>query len=153
MQRIISAGPAIPDKLPMSDLDSTKELMNKIMKKYIDQVRAEPKMYIKEKGPVERLFGLQSAEKRFPTMFADRGLPSFSKVFLYGLDWDFLMLEVLVIALMDRCNYLQNDIQSGLAFGVLIAYLIDYFLIYIRVHFGRRNLATHTLSDERFLIS
>ena len=44
---MITSGPALPDKLPMIELDSTKELMNKIMKKYIEQVRAEPKMYIK----------------------------------------------------------------------------------------------------------
>jgi hypothetical protein len=65
------------------------------------------------------------------------------------------MLEVLVIACMDRTDYLNtpNSIVSGLALGVLIAYLIDYMLIYLRVYKGRRNLATHTLSDERFLIT
>lgn len=127
--------------------------MNKIMKKYIEQVRAEPKMYIKQKGPLDRLFGLHPIEKRFPVMFADKGLPSFAKVFLYGLDFDFLIMEVLILACMDRANYLPNDIKSGLAFGVLISYLVDYCLIHLRSYKGRKNLAMHTLSDEKFLIS
>jgi hypothetical protein len=29
-------GPTLPDNLPMKDVEMTKELINKIMKKYID---------------------------------------------------------------------------------------------------------------------
>ena len=36
LQRAMSSGPALPNGIPMSDLDQTKELMNKIMKKYIE---------------------------------------------------------------------------------------------------------------------
>jgi|TARA_B110000285_G_scaffold216633_1_gene264117 meckelin len=36
LQRAMSSGPALPNGLAMSDLDQTKELMNKIMKKYIE---------------------------------------------------------------------------------------------------------------------
>lgn len=36
LQKAISSGPALPEKVNMSDLETTKELMNKIMKKYID---------------------------------------------------------------------------------------------------------------------
>lgn len=79
--------------------------------------------------------------------------PGFVNAFLYGLEFDFLMLEVLIVASMDRCNYLENDIKSGLAFGVLIAYIADYFLVSLRNYFGRKNLAQHTLCDERFLIN
>lgn len=86
-------------------------------------------------------------------MFEDSFFPSFSNIFLYGLDFDFMMLEVLVISCMDVTNYLDNKIQSGLAFGVLIAYMIDYILIHLRIYKGRKNLALHTLSDERFLIN
>jgi len=135
------------------DLNQTSNVMNKIMKKYIDQVRAEPKSFIKEKRMVDRLFGLNPVEKRFPVMFKDKFLPSFSKTLLYGLEFDFMMMEVLIIALMDRCNYLPNDIQSGLAFGVLMAYLFDYILIWLRKYRGRKNLAMHTLSDEKFLVN
>jgi hypothetical protein len=36
--------------------------------------------------------------------------------------------------------------------GVLIAYILDTFLIFLRNYYGRRNVAKHTLADERFLI-
>jgi hypothetical protein len=109
-------------------------------------------MYIKKKGPLDRLFGLHPIEKRFPVMFQDSWLPSFSKTLLYGLDFDFMMLEVLVIALMDKANNGVNNIKSGLALGVLIAYVVEYSLIWLREYKGRRNIAQHTLSDEKFLI-
>jgi len=147
----------------MSELDHLKELMNKIMKKYIEQVRAEPTQYIREKGAVHRLLNLHPVEKRFPVMFADTMIPTFAKSFLYGMDFDFMMLEVLFIACMDLAhlsftnleagpNYVDKPV-NGIAFGVLIAYLVDYLLINIRMYRGRKNLATHTLSDERFLVS
>lgn len=63
-----------------------------------------------------------------------------------------MMLEVLMIALMDRANYEENAIESGLALGVLIAYLFDSILIWLRKYKGRRELAVHTLCDERFLV-
>ena len=36
LQRAISQDSALPEKINMTELDLTKELMNKIMKKYID---------------------------------------------------------------------------------------------------------------------
>jgi hypothetical protein len=62
------------------------------------------------------------------------------------------MLECLIIASMDRAASLPNNIQSGLVFGVLIAYMIDYFLIWVRNYKGTKNLSTHTLADERFMM-
>lgn len=78
------------------------------------------------------------------------------------MDFDFMMLEVLVIACLDMTlvgvvdpsagpNSVSKPI-NGLVVGVLVAYLVDYVLIGIRLYKGRRNLATHTLSDERFLV-
>jgi hypothetical protein len=137
--------------------------MNKIMKKYIEHVRAEPTRYIKQKGPIHRLFNLNQIEKRFPIMFKDAWMPSFAKSFLYGLEFDFMMLEVLVIACMDLAHIDIPNLEAGpnavtkpvngIAFGVLIAYLFDYVLIFMRLYKGRRNLSKHTLSDERFLVS
>jgi len=163
LQRAMSSGPALPNGLPMSDLDQTKELMNKIMKKYIEQVRAEPSQYIKEKGALNRLLNLQPVESRFPVMYADTWMPSFAQTCLFGMDFDFMMLEVLVIACFDMSLVAADDPEAGanatskpvngLVVGVLVAYLIDYLLIKLREYKGRKNLAAHTLSDERFLVN
>jgi hypothetical protein len=40
-----------------------------------------------------------------------------------------------------------------MAFGVLMAFIFDSILIKMREYVGRRNLARHTLSDERFMIA
>lgn len=163
LQRALSSGPALPNGLPMSELDQTKELMNKIMKKYVEQVRAEPTRYIREKGALARLLNLAPQDNRFPVMYADSWVPSFAQSFLFGMDFDFMMLEVLVIACFDMTLVATNDPEAGanavakpvngLVVGVLVAYLVDYILIGVRQYKGRKNLATHTLSDERFLVS
>lgn len=86
-------------------------------------------------------------------MYFDSFIPSFTNALLYGLEFDFFIMQVLVIASMDRLSSLEdNDVMNRIVLGVLIAHLIDGFLVLIRQVFGGRNLAIHTLIDERFLI-
>lgn len=75
---------------------------------------------------------------------------------LYGLDFDFLMLNTLMIIVLERSTYLayETRIQNGLAVGVLVAYTLDLMIIWVRKFYGKRNIARHTLvNDEKFLIS
>lgn len=86
-------------------------------------------------------------------MYFDSFLPSFTNAFLYGLEFDFCIMQVLVIASMDRlCGLEPNNVRSRLVLGVLIAHTVDGLLTLIRTVWGARNLAVHTLIDERFLI-
>ena len=39
----------------MDDLMKDQDLMNKIMKKYIDQVRSDPNLYIRQKSGADRI--------------------------------------------------------------------------------------------------
>jgi hypothetical protein len=151
LQKTLGNFPAIPYNLDLRSLEKTNEVTNKIIKKYIEQVKSEPNFYIRERSLVERLFGLFPKDKRIPLMFHDHFLPSFYKTLLCGLDFDFMILEVLVIACMDRSAYLENKIESGLVFGVLIAYIVDYLLIWLKRWRSRKNIAMHTLCDEMFL--
>lgn len=76
-------------------------------------------------------------------------MPTFSKTFLFGVEFDFLILECLIIACMDRASFIPgNGIKSGFVLGVLIAYIIDYMFIYMRSYKGNRNIALHTLIDD-----
>ena len=94
----------------MKEVDQKKEMMNKIMKKYVDQVRGDPKKYIKDKTWFERLLSLHPRGIKYPVMYKDRSMPSFTNCFLYGLEFDFLMLNTLVVSCMDRTNYSDNKI-------------------------------------------
>jgi Meckelin (Transmembrane protein 67) len=77
---------------------------------------------------------------------------NFSNYFLCGLDFDFLMLDALVVTFIDIVAGADASVRARLMLGVLIAYILDSILIFLRSYFGRRNLARHTLADERFLI-
>lgn len=43
-------------------------------------------------------------------------------------------------------------VQSKLMIGVLVAYVLDCWLVSIRKYFGKRNLGKQTLTDDTFLI-
>ena len=71
---------------------------------------------------------------------------------LTGLDFDFLMLDVLTITFIDIVAFNDSTLQSRLMLGALVAYIIDNFFIWLRRYYGKRNLSSHTLADERFLL-
>jgi hypothetical protein len=114
----------------------------------------EPKVYIKERTMIERLFNrapkaeLASGK---PVMYKDRYL-SFSTTFLAGMEFDFLMLDALIISLINSAAYSATAVNSTVLFGILLAYIIDEGFIWMRAYYGRRNLSKHTLVDEAFLI-
>jgi hypothetical protein len=76
--------------------------MNRLMQTYIEQVRVEPKEYIRERGAMSRWLGLHPNIRNIevPIMFKDKWM-NFSNFLLSGLDFDFLMLEVLVVTCID----------------------------------------------------
>jgi len=102
-------GPVIPKGVDYKKLEEINELMTKLMKKYIDKVQAEPTLYVQRQKMIDRLCGFQPVAKDFPVFYVDSHLPSFPKIFLYGLDFDFLMLQVLVITAMDRAKFIGNN--------------------------------------------
>merc|ERR1719440_2756034 len=120
----------------MKDLVKDKEDMNKLMLTYIDRVRADPNTYIVEKTVTDRLCN-RGRKQEYPTLYEDGHVPSFAMSMLYGLDWDFLMLNVLMITAMERAGHHKNNaIENGLAVGVLVAYSIDSVLIWARDYYG-----------------
>lgn len=117
-------------------------------------VRKEPKQYVRDRPALSRWLGLMpSGVEAFdaPIMFKDPWM-NFTSYLLSGLDYDFLMLDVLIITFIDVFANNDANLQSRIMLGILIAYLVDNFLIFLRTHYGRRNVAKHSLADERFLI-
>mmetsp|Transcript_2523 Transcript_2523/g.3148 ORF Transcript_2523/g.3148 Transcript_2523/m.3148 type:complete len:92 (+) Transcript_2523:2913-3188(+) len=85
-----------------------------------------------------------------PVMYKDKWT-SYNKTLLCALDFDFLMLDVCTISFIDCVARYDTTVTSRVFLGVLIAYLLDSFLIWMRSYYGRRNLSKHTLADEKFL--
>jgi hypothetical protein len=77
---------------------------------------------------------------------------AFSQTFLMGMDFDFLMLDVVIITFMERETQRHPDVNSRVILAVLLAYIVDNLLFWLRGYLGRRNLSKHTLADEAFLL-
>ena len=69
-------------------------------------------------------------------MYQDSFMPSYVNSMLYGMDFDFLTLNSLVIILIERSTYFtgsaENKIVNGLAVGAMIAYTVDMCLVWLR---------------------
>ena len=57
-------------------------------------------------------------------MFKDPWM-NFSNFLLCGLDYDFLMLDVLVVSFIDITASADTTLKSRLILGILIAYIVD----------------------------
>ena len=140
---------AVPRNIEIDKLDTERKIMNKLMMQYVENVRLEPRKYIKVRSNWDRFFNLapNELEKNQPIMFKDPNC-SYGKFFLMGMDFDFLMLEVFVISLVHTAFRHRTGMDVRLLLGILIAYLIDSALTWLRKYRGRRNFAGKTLIDE-----
>ena len=72
--------------------------MNKLFMRCIEQVRAEPRKYIKSRSFIDQLFNrppLNDLMNDRPVLYKDTWY-SFSSFFLMGMDWDFVMLDACI---------------------------------------------------------
>lgn len=91
---------AIPKGLNIDKTETTKKIMNKLFMRCIEQVRAEPKKYIKERGFIDHLFNrppIEDLKNDRPVLFKDKWY-SFGNFFLLGMDWDFVMLDSCIMS-------------------------------------------------------
>mmetsp|Transcript_4612 Transcript_4612/g.3110 ORF Transcript_4612/g.3110 Transcript_4612/m.3110 type:complete len:159 (-) Transcript_4612:24-500(-) len=154
VERTLNSKPALPKGLDIDELTFARRAMNRIMQGYVDQVRCEPEKFIKDRSWYERLLELPPVNDLLssqPTMYKDKWT-SFNKTLLCALDFDFLMLDVCTISFIDCAARDNTTVQSRILLGVLIAYILDQGLLWMRSRYGRRNLSKHTLADEKFLI-
>jgi len=84
-------------------------------------------------------------------MFKDQW-GAFSNTILMGMDWDFIMLDVLIITFIQRESQQDPKVQSTVILALLVCFIIDTFFVWLRGYLGRRNLNKKTLADEDFLI-
>ena len=137
---------AVPKNLDIEKLESRINWTNKMMQTYVECVRVEPKKYILEKKPCQRLLNLPTAEEQTgtPFMYKDKWM-NFRKAMCYGLDWDFVLFDVIMLTCFDMW-------LSSIMLAVVFTYVIDSILLWARSYYGRRNVAEKTLTDEKFLV-
>ncbi len=68
-----------------------------------------------------------------------------------GMDWDFVMLDSCILSFVIQVSLYDVELDIKLLLGLLVAYITDQGLFFIRNWRGRRNLARHTLVDDKFL--
>lgn len=83
------------------------------------------------------------AAGRVTYMMTDRGY-RFERVMFRGIEVDLLVWDILVYCITDY------SLQSP-AIAAAVTYVVALALVWLRNHFGQRNIAFKTLIDERFL--
>jgi len=152
-QTFFSRDNAIPRGLDIDRTETTRKIMNKLFMRCIEQVRNEPKKYIKDRPLIDRLFNrppVDDLRKQRPVLFKDPWY-SYSSFFMQGLDWDFVMLDSCIVSFCIQVSLYDASLDIKLLLGVLVAYICDESLYFIRNYRGRRHLSTHTLVDDKFL--
>ena len=127
--------------------------MNKLFMRCIEQVRNEPKKFIKERSCIDRLFNrppIDDLRHDRPVLFKDKWY-SYCTFFMQGLEWDFVMLDCCILSFCVQVSLYDTSLDIKLLLGTLVAYILDEGLYFIRNYRGRRNLARHTLVDDKFL--
>ncbi|XP_072459653.1 meckelin isoform X2 [Notamacropus eugenii] len=135
----------------LSSSDSTFEqnvkayhAMNKFLGSFIDHVHKEMDYFVKDKLLLERILGMEFIEPVEKSIFYNDENYSFSKVLYYGNEATLLIFEILFFSVVDLAS--QNFVLAA-----VLTYLQQGVFKFIRKAIGRRNLASKTLVDQRFL--
>ncbi|XP_055066491.2 meckelin [Misgurnus anguillicaudatus] len=119
--------------------------MNRFLGSVIDHAHREMDYIVKDKLLFERLIGMEFIEPLDKSIFYNDDSHSFADVLFYGNEALLLIFDTLFFCVVDLCS------QSFILAAVL-TYLQQLIFRLIRNGLGRRNLATKTLVDKRFLI-
>ncbi|NWQ74411.1 MKS3 protein, partial [Columbina picui] len=119
--------------------------MNKFLGSFIDHVHKEMDYIVKDKLLLERILGMEFMEPIEKSIFYNDEGHSFSDVLYYGNETTLLIFDILFFSVVDLAS--QSFILAA-----ILTYLQQEIFRFIRNTLGRKNLASKTLVDERFLI-
>ncbi|XP_043922225.1 meckelin [Protopterus annectens] len=119
--------------------------MNKFLSSVIDHAHREMDYIVKDKLLFERILDMEFMEPMDRSIFYNDEGHSFSEVLYYGNEPTLLIFDMLFFSLVDVAT--QNAVLAA-----VITYLQQQFFEMIRKAVGKKNLASKTLVDERFLI-
>ncbi|XP_016343558.1 meckelin isoform X2 [Sinocyclocheilus anshuiensis] len=119
--------------------------MNRFLGSVIDHAHREMDYIVKDKLLFERLIGMEFIEPLDKSIFYNDDSHSFADVLFYGNEAVLLIFDTLFFCVVDLSS--QNFILAA-----VLTYLQQLVFRLIRNGMGRRNLASKTLVDKRFLI-
>lgn len=102
---------------------------------------------------IDQLFDrppIQEINSSRPVLYKDKWF-SFGRFFAMGLDWDFVMLDACILSFCIQVSLYDASLDIKLLLGTLVAYILGEGLRFVRDWKGRRNIARHTLVDDKFL--
>ncbi|KAG7470031.1 hypothetical protein MATL_G00135210 [Megalops atlanticus] len=119
--------------------------MNRFLSSVIDHAHKEMDYIVKDKLLFERVIGMEFIEPMDKSLFYNDESHSFSDVLYYGNEATLLIFDMLFFCVVDLGS--QNFVLAA-----VLTYLQQLLFKLLRNAIGRRNLATKTLVDERFLM-
>ncbi|NWH72691.1 MKS3 protein, partial [Piaya cayana] len=119
--------------------------MNKFLGSFIDHVHKEMDYIVKDKLLLERILNMEFMEPIEKSIFYNDEAQSFSDVLYYGNETTLLIFDILFFCIVDLAS-------QSFVLAAILTYLQQEIFRFIRSTLGRKNLASKTLVDQRFLI-
>ncbi|XP_043835009.1 meckelin isoform X2 [Dromiciops gliroides] len=119
--------------------------MNKFLGSFIDHVHKEMDYFVKDKLLLELILGMEFMEPVEKSIFYNDENYSFSNVLYYGNEATIFIFDILFFSVVDLAS-------QDFVLAAVLTYLQQEVFRFIRNTVGRRNLASKTLVDQRFLI-
>uniref|UniRef100_A0A671MD16 Meckelin-like n=1 Tax=Sinocyclocheilus anshuiensis TaxID=1608454 RepID=A0A671MD16_9TELE len=130
---------------PCEQSTNAYHTMNRFLGSVIDHAHREMDYIVKDKLLFERIIGMEFIEPLDKSIFYNDDSHSFADVLFYGNEAVLLIFDTLFFCVVDLGS--QNFILAA-----VLTYLQQLVFRLIRNGMGRRNLASKTLVDKRFLI-
>ncbi|XP_075069890.1 meckelin isoform X2 [Mixophyes fleayi] len=119
--------------------------MNKFLCSFIDHAFKDMDYFVKDKLLFERLLNMEFMEPMDRSIFYNDENHSFSEVLFHGHESMLLIFDNLFFCIVDIMS-------QSFVLAAIITYLQHECFRLIRAAVGKRNLASKTLVDERFLV-
>ncbi|EAR83121.2 meckelin (macronuclear) [Tetrahymena thermophila SB210] len=121
--------------------------MINVIKTYIKEVQIHSQNHILNKSFINRLLNLPPSDPipyDLPFFYRDPDM-NYCKIFYYGNEWFLVMYEMITFLFF-------NYFSSSPLVAILITFLFNRIFSWLRDVFGRRNISSKTMIDQRFLI-
>jgi meckelin len=133
-------------KVPAERLVRASRKLNAFLRGFVDQTTSDFPSVHREQTFVHRFLHVppESTANSKDTLFLPDKKSRFTKVLLYGQEWNLILFNVLSLGFFDY-------VYENTVLAIFLAYLLDCAFVGIRSAFGNANVAAKTLVDDRFL--